>query len=168
MRKTKKYRLAIGLVIGILASQTAGCGQSADISRTSAGSPASAEQITAGPGENENNGAGQVSEAIGRDEQTDANGRITVTAVLGEGGEKTISYEPEDLVSEWEEGAAVLIELTGDGIVAKNVIYPVFALFHAYKCDFIRPRCHFPPLPRSPRCPFRIPCYTRLTLISVP
>lgn len=120
MRKTKKYRLAIGLVIGILASQTAGCGQSADISRTSAGSPASAEQITAGPGENENNGAGQVSEAIGRDEQTDANGRITVTAVLGEGGEKTISYEPEDLVSEWEEGAAVLIELTGDGIVAKN------------------------------------------------
>ena len=61
-----------------------------------------------------------ASDVSGRSERTEADGRITVTASLGEGGEKTIFYEPEDLENEWEEEGTAQIMLSESGVTAEG------------------------------------------------
>lgn len=97
MRWSKKRWAILGLASGILLAQITGCGEkmegiSEEIKNTE--QTKNAEQ---------NNGS----------QHTD--NRILVTADLKEGTKKEVSYEPEDLETQWDEEAAgkILLEETG-------------------------------------------------------
>lgn len=58
--------------------------------------------------------------AAGCGGKTGDNGKTDVTALLGEGGEKTISYEPEDFEEGWDEQSAGKLVFSDEGIRAEG------------------------------------------------
>lgn len=96
MRKYGRSRAAICLACGVLMTQMAGCGAN---QKTETSTEAAAESV-----------AEETKEAVNR-----GDGKM-VTAVLAEGGEKSASYEAEDLDVSWNAETATGIVLTDSGI----------------------------------------------------
>lgn len=115
MKGIRSRWLSLCLAGSILAIQITGCKRAEDILQKTAESGESAQSDTSAGDQ-----ALASLAAVGRSERTEEDGRVMVTASLGEGGEKTICYEPEDLENEWEEEGAVGIVLSEDGITAEG------------------------------------------------
>lgn len=115
MRGIRSRFLALCLTGSVLAVQTTGCQKAEDTMRKTAENKETMQADTV-----DKDKVPASFTAHGRSERTEADGRVIVTASLGEGGEKTICYEPEDLENKWEEESATEIILSEDGISAKG------------------------------------------------
>lgn len=107
--------LVLCLTGSVLAVQATGCQKAEDTMQETSQSKEAVQADTV-----EKEKAPAASDVSGRSERTEADGRITVTASLGEGGEKTIFYEPEDLENEWEEEGTAQIMLSESGVTAEG------------------------------------------------
>lgn len=99
MRKYGRSRAAICLACGVLMTQMAGCGAN---QKMEASTETTAESVV-----EENK---EVQSAEGK----------TVTALLAEGGEKSASYEAEDLDASWDAETATGIVLAESGITVNG------------------------------------------------
>ena len=102
MKGVKRSWAVMGLAGGILLTQIAGCGGKTywAAAKTDAGN--------------------QEASLDAGNQKEDIDNRIVKTVILGEGREKEISYEPEDLDCQWDEAAAGKILLEDKGISAEG------------------------------------------------
>ena len=100
MKKNLKHFTGLCLAGGLILTQMTGCGQKSDVSGSAA---SESTQETVSPGTDTK-------------EITD----ITITADLGEGGKKSVTYLAEDLNAGWDESTAVKISLSDDGITTEG------------------------------------------------
>ncbi len=111
----RKMGTIVFLLAGLTVSQMAGCGQ---------------RSVKADDKDGNNQGMIEESKDMPqtleeendslRSEEVKENGEIVVTAALGEGGRKQITFEPEDLETGWDQESAVKILLADGGITAEG------------------------------------------------
>ncbi len=123
MKGVKRSWAVMGLVGGILLTQIAGCGGKAQwaaeaTEKTDAGNQEA--NLDAGNQEGSLDVGNQEASVDAGKQKEDVDNRIVKTVILGEGREKEISYEPEDLDRQWDEAAAGKILLEDKGISAEG------------------------------------------------
>lgn len=112
MRKNWRRYAAFCLAGGLIMTQAVGCGAKDETAATT-GTP------TQTAGENETAEAEmEMESAVGSNmtTTTDADGNLLMTAQLGEGATKSITYLAEDLDSTWDESTATGIALGESGV----------------------------------------------------
>lgn len=111
----RKYGVVFFLLTGLAISQTTGCGQrnagAEDMGGNNQGVIEESRNMPQMPGE-------ERKEL--RSEETKENADIVVTAALGEGGKKQISFGPEDLEAGWFWESAGKVMLSDGGITAEG------------------------------------------------
>lgn len=107
MRKNLKSMTAVCMTCGLVMTQMAGCGQNAEPAATVAAEDTAAQE-----------NKGQATESTVQ--QADQAEPGTVTVTLGEGGEKSVTYDAEDMNAQWDADSATGIVLAATGITVEG------------------------------------------------
>ncbi len=120
MRKNLKSMTALCMTCGLVMTQMAGCGPGNEANATTA-SQEQVQETTA-----EETSAAETKAEISNETaaEIEAAKAITeagiVTAAMGEGGEKSVTYDPEDMDTAWDEESAAGIVLADAGITVEG------------------------------------------------
>lgn len=117
MRKNLKNMTALCMTCGLVMTQMAGCGQGSQTNVTKEQETTAVENAEASAEESETVQSENLAEIEAAKAITEAG---TVTVLLGEGGEKSVTYEPEDMDTAWDMADSTGIVLADAGITVNG------------------------------------------------